>query len=89
MPVALVLRHLGSRISATWRQFSTTTATTSAMWMSRRNPHDHPEPDLVVVLGGDSGCHEKEAHRFLVTGRYLRDPARSRTSTLGSAWGTS
>lgn len=56
--------------------------------VAAESPRDHPEPDLVVVLGGDMGAYEKEAHPFLVDElEYLSDRLAAERPTLGICLG--
>ena len=89
MPVALVLRHLEiahlGNLDAVLRgndyDIRYLDVTTGSL-------EDHPEPDLVVVLGGDMGVYEKEAHPFLVGElAYLRDRLAAERPTLGICLG--
>ena len=51
-------------------------------------PKDLPEPDLLVVLGGNMGVYEKDAHPFLVGElSYLRDRLAAKRPILGICLG--
>ena len=89
MPIALVLQHadiahLGN-LEAVLRDHGYDIHYLDA---TAESPRDHPDPDLVVVLGGDMGVYEKETHPFLVSElSYLRDRLAAERPTLGICLG--
>lgn len=89
MPVALVLRHLEiahlGNLEAVLLDHG---YDIRYLDVTAEAPQDHPEPDLVVVLGGDMGVYEKDAHPFLVGElAYLRDRLEAERPTLGICLG--
>ncbi|MBG6106387.1 glutamine amidotransferase [Frigoribacterium sp. CG_9.8] len=89
MPLALVLRHLEiahlGNLEAVLRDHGYEIRYVD---VATESLHDHPEPDLVVVLGGDMGVYEKEAHPYLVDEvKYLRDRLTAERPTLGICLG--
>jgi len=89
MPIALVLRHaeiahLGN-LDAVLRDHGYEIRYVD---VAVESPRDHPEPDLLVVLGGDMGVYEKKAHPFLVDElEYLRGRLAAERPTLGICLG--
>jgi GMP synthase (glutamine-hydrolysing) len=56
--------------------------------VTTENPQSHPEPDLVVVLGGDLGVYERAAHPFIDNElSYLSDRLAAERPTLGICLG--
>jgi GMP synthase (glutamine-hydrolysing) len=52
------------------------------------SPHGEPDPDLLVVLGGDMGVYEKDLHPFLEGELgYLRERLAAERPTLGICLG--
>lgn len=89
MPVALVLRHneiahLGN-LDAVLRDYGYQIRYVDVAEESARVM---PDPDLVVVLGGDIGAYEKEAHPHLLDElEYLRERLDRERPTLGICLG--
>ncbi|MFM9919689.1 glutamine amidotransferase [Lacisediminihabitans sp. H27-G8] len=89
MPVALVLRHaeiahLGN-LEAVLRDHGYEIRYVD---VAVESPHDQPDPDLVVVLGGDMGAYEKEAHPYLIDELdFLRERLAQERPTLGICLG--
>lgn len=89
MPVALVLRHLDiahlGNLEAVLLDYG---YDIRYLDVTAESPLDHPEPELVVVLGGDMGVYEKDAHPFLVGELdYLRARLAAERPTLGICLG--
>lgn len=89
MPVALVLRHLDiahlGNLEAILLDHGYDIRYVD---VTAESPHNYPDPDLVVVLGGDMGAYEKEAHPFLVDElAYLRERLAAERPTLGICLG--
>ena len=89
MPVALVLQHLDiahlGNLEAVLLEYGYDIRSVD---VTVESPYDHPDPDLVVVLGGDMGAYEKEAHPFLVDElAYLRERLAAERPTLGICLG--
>jgi GMP synthase (glutamine-hydrolysing) len=89
MPVALVLRHaeiahLGN-LEPVLRDHG---YEIRYLDVAAESPHDQPDPELVVVLGGDMGAYEKEAHPYLVDELdFLRERLARERPTLGICLG--
>ena len=89
MPVALVLRHLDiahlGNLEAVLLDYG---YDIRYLDVTAESPLDHPEPELVVVLGGDMGVYEKDAHPFLVGELdYLHARLAAERPTLGICLG--
>ncbi len=89
MPVALVLRHLEiahlGNLDAVLRDHD---YDIRYLDVASGSLGDNPEPELVVVLGGDMGVYEKAAHPFLAGElAYLRDRLAAERPTLGICLG--
>ncbi|MES2093119.1 MAG: glutamine amidotransferase [Actinomycetota bacterium] len=89
MPVALVLRHLEiahlGNLDAVLRDRG---YDIRYLDVASGSLDDHPEPELVVVLGGDMGVYERDAHPFLESElAYLRDRLAAERPTLGICLG--
>lgn len=89
MPVALVLQHahiahLGN-LEPVLRAHG---YEIEVLDLNLESPFDRPKPDLLVVLGGDMGVYEKDAHPFLVGElSFLRDWLAAERPTLGICLG--
>ena len=89
MPRALVLRHLDiahlGNLEAVLRDHGYDIRYVD---VTTESPRDHPEADLVVVLGGDMGVYEKDAHPYLLGElAFLRDRLAAERPTLGICLG--
>ena len=89
MPVALVLRHLEiAHLGNLEAVLLAHGFDIRYVDVTAESPLDHPEPELVVVLGGDMGVYEKDTHPFLVDELdYLRDRLAAERPTLGICLG--
>jgi len=89
MPIALVLRHLDiAHLGNLESVLLEHGYEIRYLDVTAESALDQPEPDLVVVLGGDMGVYEKDAHPFLVAElEYLRDRLAAERPTLGICLG--
>ncbi len=89
MPTALVLRHLHiahlGNLEGVLRDHGYDIRYVD---VAEASPHGLPDPDLVVVLGGDMGVYEKDEHGFLEGElAYLRERLAAERPTLGICLG--